>query len=56
MTEQPIYHNKYECPACGHQWSDDWCEMQPYDCEECQQSRVTPYSSEKLTQPEKAVV
>lgn len=30
-----IYENRYKCPRCGLEWSDEWCAMCDDRCPAC---------------------
>lgn len=48
LAEQDRFENHYECPECGHKWSDTWSAMCDDDCPECGFRHVSPYASDDL--------
>jgi len=47
MSDKPEYkfENFYECPRCGHQWTDAYeCQVDD-DCQECGMRHISPYKS-----------
>jgi hypothetical protein len=45
-----MFLNHYECPRCGHTWSDRWSCMVDDDCGECGKRHISPEDSEDLNE------
>ena len=42
-----VYNNYYHCPACDHDWEDQWDSMCNDRCPVCR-SEIEPYTSEEV--------
>ena len=46
--EPTKFINYYKCPACGHEWEDQWSATCEDDCPKCGKRHITPYESEDV--------
>jgi len=43
-----MFTNYYRCPACDHEWSDQWSATCDDDCPSCGKRHISPYFSEDV--------
>ena len=48
VEEEPSFTNHYECPRCGHHWSDTWSCTCDDDCPACGCRHISPTESEDV--------
>jgi len=46
---EPVWRNHYQCPQCGHQWTDEWDSQCDDDCPACKTRHISPVTSEEIT-------
>jgi len=47
-VEEAWFENFYECPECGHHWTDQWSSACDDECPECQAQNISPYESKDV--------